>query len=76
MNTEAMNAIAIAVIMGFGTFGPALGIGLIGSKALEAVGRNPEATDKIQTLMILAIAFAEAIGIFALVVALILKFVA
>jgi len=76
MNVEASNALAIGLIMGFGTLGPALGIGLIGSKALEAVGRNPEATDKIQTLMILAIAFAEAIGIFALVVALILKFVA
>jgi len=75
MNVEASNALAIGLIMGFGTLGPALGIGLIGSKALEAVGRNPEATDKIQTLMILAIAFAEAIGIFALVVALILKFV-
>lgn len=67
--------LAIGLIMAFGTLGPALGIGLIGSKAMEAVGRNPEATDKIQTLMILAIAFAEAIGIFALVVALILKFV-
>ncbi|MDA1338323.1 MAG: ATP synthase F0 subunit C [bacterium] len=76
MNVEASNALAIGLIMGFGTLGPALGIGLIGSKAVEAVGRNPEATDKIQTLMILAIAFAEAIGIFALVVALILKFVA
>ena len=76
MNVEASNALAIGLIMGFGTLGPALGIGLIGSKALEAVGRNPEATDKIQTLMILAIAFAQAIGIFALVVALILKFVA
>jgi len=76
MNVEASNALAIGLIMGFGTLGPALGIGLIGSKALEAVGRNPEATDKIQTLMILAIAFAEAIGIFDLVVALILKFVA
>jgi len=76
MNIESSNALAIGLIMGFGTLGPALGIGLIGSKALEAVGRNPEANDKIQTLMILAIAFAEAIGIFALVVALILKFVA
>ena len=44
-------------------------------KALEAIGRNPEATPKIQTAMILAIAFAEAIAIYALVVALIIKFV-
>jgi len=75
MTAEATNFLAIGLIMGLGTLGPALGIGLIGSKALEAVGRNPEASDKVQTLMILAIAFAEAIGIFALVVALILKFV-
>jgi len=75
MLPEATTPLAIGLIMGFGTLGPALGIGLIGAKALEAVGRNPEASDKVQTLMILAIAFAEAIGIFALVVALILKFV-
>ena len=75
MTAEATNFLAIGIIMALGTLGPAIGIGLIGSKALEAVGRNPEASDKVQTLMILAIAFAEAIGIFALVVALILKFV-
>ena len=52
-----------------------IGIGLIGSKAMEAMGRNPEAAGTIQTNMILAIAFAESIGIFALVIALLLKFV-
>jgi len=45
------------------------------AKAMEAIGRNPEATPKIQTAMILAIAFTEAIAIYALVVALIIKFV-
>ncbi|MFA7714704.1 MAG: ATP synthase F0 subunit C, partial [Candidatus Paceibacterota bacterium] len=55
--------------------GPAIGVGLIGKGAMEAMGRNPEAAGKIQTAMILAIAFAEAIAIYALVVALILKFV-
>ncbi|MDD3046421.1 MAG: ATP synthase F0 subunit C, partial [Candidatus Pacebacteria bacterium] len=50
-------------------------IGLIGSKASEAIGRNPEAASKIQTGMILAIAFAEAIAIYALVISLILIFV-
>ncbi|KKP61548.1 MAG: ATP synthase subunit c, partial [Candidatus Levybacteria bacterium GW2011_GWA2_37_36] len=53
---------------------PALGIGMIGSKAVEALGRNPEAESAIRTTMILALAFAEAIAIYALVVALILKF--
>lgn len=70
-----MKLIAIAVVMGMGTLTTALAIGRIGSKSAEAIGRNPEAAPKIQTAMILAIAFTEAIAIYALVVALILKFV-
>ena len=66
---------AVAFVMGVGTIGPGLGIGLLVAKGLEAIGRNPEATSKIQTNMILGIAFAEALAIYALVVALILKFV-
>jgi F-type H+-transporting ATPase subunit c len=54
---------------------PAIAIGMLAGKAMEAIGRNPEAAPKIQTAMILAIAFAEAIAIYALVVALIIKFV-
>jgi F-type H+-transporting ATPase subunit c len=69
------NDMAIALVMGMGTIAPALAIGLLTSKGLEAIGRNPEAASKIQTNMILGIAFAEAIAIYALVVALILKFV-
>ena len=61
--------------MAVGGFGPAIAIGLIGSKAMEAIGRNPEATSKIQTNLVLGFAFAEAIAIYSLVVALILKFV-
>ena len=67
--------IAIGIIMGFGTLGPGIAIGLVGSKAMEAIGRNPEAISKIQTNMILGLAFAEALAIYALVVALIIKFV-
>lgn len=70
-----VSLIAIAIIMGLGTVMPALAIGWIGSKGVDAIGRNPEAAGKIQTPMILAIAFAEAIAIYALVVSLILKFV-
>ena len=58
-----------------GVIAPALAIGIMSAKAMEAIGRNPEAAPKIQTAMILAIAFAEAIAIYALVVALIIKFV-
>lgn len=70
-----MRLLATAIVMGLGTVGPALAIGILAGKALEAIGRNPEATGKVQTAMILAIAFAEAIAIYALVVALIIKFV-
>lgn len=69
------NNIIFGLTMAIGGLGPALGIGLIGMKALEAIGRNPEATSKIQTNMILGFAFAEAIAIYSLVVALIIKFV-
>lgn len=65
----------IALVMGVGTIAPALAIGMLVSKGLEAIGRNPEAAGKIQTNMVLGLAFAEAIAIYALVVALILKFV-
>ncbi|MDQ3008879.1 MAG: ATP synthase F0 subunit C [bacterium] len=71
MNTE----IAIGIIMGLGTIGPALAIGIATASGLQAIGRNPEAAGKIQTNMILGLAFAEAIAIYALVVSLILKFV-
>ena len=75
METEAMKLLAPAIAIGVGALGPAIGIGLLAGKAMEAFGRNPEAAPKIQTAMILAIAFAEAIAIYALVVALIIKFV-
>lgn len=67
--------LAMALAMGLGAIGPGIGIGIIGGKASEAVGRNPDAAARIQTTMILTIAFAEAIAIYALVVALIVKFV-
>ncbi|MBI5412891.1 ATP synthase F0 subunit C [Candidatus Peregrinibacteria bacterium] len=65
----------VAATIAIGAMFPALAVGMIGSKAAEAIGRNPEAASKIQTAMILAIAFAEAIAIYALVIALIIKFV-
>lgn len=70
-----MESFAPALAIGIGGLGPAIAIGLMAGKAMEAIGRNPEAAPKIQTAMILAIAFAEAIAIYALVVALIIKFV-
>lgn len=61
--------LAKAIVMGLGTIGPAIGIGMIGAKAMEAIGRNPEAASKILVPMLLAAAFAEAIAIYALVIA-------
>lgn len=70
-----MKEFAIALIIMLGMAMPAYAIGKIGAASVEATGRNPEAGSKIQTVMILSLAFAEAIAIYALVVALILKFV-
>lgn len=75
MDTESIRLLATMCVIAIGTIAPAIAIGLIGSKSTDAIGRNPEAAPKIQTAMILAIAFAEAIAIYALVVALIIKFV-
>lgn len=66
---------AMALAMGLGALGPGIGIGLAAFAALQAIGRNPDAAGKIQTPMILMAAFAEAIAIYCLVVALIIKFV-
>jgi F-type H+-transporting ATPase subunit c len=65
----------MAIAAGLGVFGPAIGIGMIGGKAMEAIGRNPEASGKVVSNMILAIVFAEALGILALVVSFIIRFV-
>ena len=72
---ENIEPLAKAIAIGVGAIGPGIGIGMIGAKAMEAIGRNPEAAAKIQNNLILGFAFAEAIAIYALVVALILKFV-
>ena len=70
-----MQELQIPLAFGLGAFPAALAIGIIGGKAMDTIGRNPEASGKIQTSMILSIAFTEAIAIYGLVMALILKFV-
>ena len=76
MEPEAMKMLAAGLCMGLGALGPGLGIGILGYGAMQALGRNPEARGPIMTNMILAIAFAEAIGIYALIVAIIIVMVA
>lgn len=75
MDAETARLLASALAIAVGALGPGLGLGMIGSKAMEALGRNPEASDQMFVPFILSLAFTEAIGIYALVVALIIKFV-
>jgi len=75
MELEVAQTLGMALAIGLGVIGPGIGIGLIVSKALEAMGRNPEASGKIQATMFIGIAFTEALAIFALVIAFIVKFI-
>jgi F-type H+-transporting ATPase subunit c len=76
MTPEAVKMLAAGLAMGLGALGPGIGIGILGYGAMQGLARNPEARGPIQTNMILAIALAEAIGIYALIVAIILALVA
>jgi F-type H+-transporting ATPase subunit c len=71
----SLTSLAVALAIGLGAIGPGIGIGILGGQAVNAIGRNPEAEPLIRTDMILAIVFAEAIAIYALVVALLIQFV-
>lgn len=74
MEVESAKMIAAALSIGLGAIGTGIGMGMLVSKALEAIGRNPEAQSKIQVTMILGIAFTEAIAIYALVISLMILF--
>ncbi|MDP2916984.1 MAG: hypothetical protein Q8O16_03525 [Dehalococcoidia bacterium] len=76
MNPETLKMLAAGLAMGLGALGPGIGIGILGYGAMQALGRNPEARGPIMTNMILAIAFAEAIAIYALIVAIIIALIA
>src|SRR3989304_2565612 len=72
---DGIKFLAAGLVMALGALGPALAIGNLVGKAMDALGRNPEAASAVQTPMILGLAFAEAIGIYALVVAIMIGFV-
>jgi F-type H+-transporting ATPase subunit c len=76
MDPTAMKLLAAGLAMGLGAIGPGVGIGILGYGAMQGLARNPEARGPIMTNMILAIAFAEAVAIYALIVAIILAMVA
>jgi F-type H+-transporting ATPase subunit c len=75
MDPATMKLLAVGLAASLGLLGPALAIGLIGYSALQGLARNPEASGPIMTNMILVTAFAEAIGIYALIIAIILVMV-
>ncbi len=75
MDALSARYIAAALAIAIGTLAPAIGIGMLVSAALTAIGRNPEAQGSIQINMFIGIAFTEALTIYALVVSLIIIFV-
>lgn len=74
MEVEAARLIAAGICMGLGALGPGIGEGMIGARAMEAMGRNPEVSDNVRTNMIVAMAVCESTGIYALFVAILILF--
>ena len=75
IEVDAARLLGAGIAIGLGLIGPGIGIGILGAAAMSAIGRNPEATGNIQTNMILGIAFAEALGIYALVATIMIGFI-
>jgi F-type H+-transporting ATPase subunit c len=72
---DAAKAIGAALAIGLGGIGPGIGIGMAVRGAMEALGRNPEAAGEIRSTMIIGAALAEAVAIYAFVIAVIIAFV-
>jgi len=72
--TRVAAYIAAGACMGIGTIGPALGLGFVGGKACESVGKKPESAGPISKTMILAMTFVEATAVYALGIALIILY--
>ena len=75
MSPQMISSIVAGFTIAVGVMLPALAIGMIGKETVRSIARNPEAGDRIQLTALVLVAFAEALGIYALVVALIIKFV-
>jgi F-type H+-transporting ATPase subunit c len=74
MDIEVAKTLGMALVVGLGVIGPGIGLGILVSKALEAIGRNPEAAGVIQTTMYIGIAVTDVLAIFAVVIGFIIKF--
>ena len=75
MNPETMTSLVAGMTIAIGTMLPAIAIGLIGKEAVRSIARNPDAGERVQLTALVLVAFAEALGIYALVMALVIKFV-
>ncbi|WP_322819972.1 ATP synthase F0 subunit C [Chloroflexus sp.] len=71
---EGLNLVATALAVGLGAIGPGVGIGIIVSGAVQAIGRNPEIENRVVTYMFIGIAFTEALAVFGLVIAFLIGF--
>jgi F-type H+-transporting ATPase subunit c len=76
MDADAAAKLAAGIAMGFATIGPGIGIGLLTSGATQAIARQPEASGEVRTVFIIGLALAEALALYAFVIAIILIFVA
>lgn len=74
MTDSGLRLIATALAIGLAAIGPGIGIGLIAGSALQAMGRNPEASGTLTTTMFIGIVFTEALAIFGLVIAFMIGF--
>lgn len=74
MELEVAKTLGMAIAVGLGVIGPGIGLGILVGKALEAIGRNPDAAGQITSTMFIGIAVTDALAIFALVIGFIIKF--
>jgi len=71
---DGLTAMGAGLAYGFAAIGPALGIGNLVGKSVEAMARQPEAAGMVRTTMFLGIAFTEALALIGFVVFILLKF--
>ena len=69
-----LKQIAAGIAMGFGAIGPGIGIGILVNGAAQAIGRNPEASGRINGALFIGIGLAEAVAIYALVISILILF--
>jgi F-type H+-transporting ATPase subunit c len=75
ISKDALRPIGAALAIGIGAIGPGIGIGILVNGAVQAIGRNPEASGRINGALFIGIGLAEAVAIYALVIALLILFV-